>query len=237
MSTLIAQHSAAMKQSPEKSTYHHGNLRAALLDTAWALVQAKGLDGLTLRAVAEELGVSRSAIYRHYSSKDELLGEIIMQGFEQLRHATREAAEQRQDNCPLDQLHHMGLAYIRFAVERPALYDLMFHPELVGRSGECVKQASLRSYEVLTGMLELCQQAKQIKPGDAHRQAFAIWASLHGLITLCRGRPPHAVPEATLEGGFEMLMEHFMAGLATQSDWRAVMRGELVDDTPPTRRA
>ena len=215
-----------MKQRSEKSTYHHGNLRAALLDAAWSLIRAHGLDGLTLRAVAEKLGVSRSAIYRHYSSKDDLLGEIIMQGFEQLRLATTQATEQRKDNCPLDQLHNMGLAYMRFAVESPALYDLMFHPDLVARCSDKVKQASLRSYEVLTDMLERCQQAGQIKSGDARRQAFAIWASLHGLITLCRGRPPHAVPEATLEGGFEMLMEQFMAGLATDSNWQVLMRGE-----------
>lgn len=233
MSTLIAQHSSVMKPTSEKPTYHHGNLHAALRDTAWSIIQAKGLDGLTLRAVAERLGVSRSAIYRHYSSKDELLGEIMMQGFEQLRQTTTQAATQRRDNCPLGQLHNMGLAYIRFAVERAALYDLMFHPDLVGRSSESVKQASQRSYDVLTDMLELCQQADQIKPGDAHRQAFAIWASLHGLITLCRGRPPHAVPEATLEGGFEMLMEHFMAGLAIQPDWRALMHDESIDDTTP----
>ncbi|ORE87238.1 TetR family transcriptional regulator [Oceanococcus atlanticus] len=221
-----------MTRSSEKSAYHHGNLRAALLDTARSLVQAQGLDGLTLRAVAERLGVSRSAIYRHYSSKDELLGQIIMEGFEQLRAATAEAAQQRAkrtESCPLDQLHHMGLAYIRFAVEHADLYDLMFHPSLIGRSCDTVKMASLRSYEVLTDMLQRCQQAGQIKAGEPHRQAFAIWASLHGLVSLCRGRPPHAVPEATLEGGFEMLLEQLMAGLATQQQWRSVLQTDTSD--------
>ncbi len=212
-----------MKPSTEKSNYHHGNLRAALLAAAWELVQAQGLEGLTLRAVAERLGVSRSAIYRHYRSKDELLGEIILEGFEQLRATTSKAASARAQgaqSCPLDQLHHMGLAYIRFAVEQAELYDLMFHPSLIGRTGEKVKDASVRSYEVLTGMLQQCQNAGQIKAGDPQRQAFAIWASLHGLVSLCRGTPPHVVPDATIEGGFEMLLEQLMAGLATRDHWR-----------------
>lgn len=216
-----------MKASPEKSTYHHGNLRAALLSTAWELVQAHGLEGLTLRAVADRLGVSRSAIYRHYRSKDELLGQIILEGFEQLRSATAAAAQaraKRAESCPLDQLHHMGLAYIHFAVEQAALYDLMFHPSLIGRTCDKVKEASVRSYEVLTGMLQRCQDAGQIKPGDPHRQAFAIWASLHGLVSLCRGRPPHVVPDATVEGGFEMLLEQLMAGLATRDHWRDALK-------------
>ena len=81
------------RKKPPKA-YHHGNLRRALLDEALRTIQTQGVEHLTLRTVSERLGVSRSALYRHFADKQALLATVGKEGFRMLRQAIVDAWEQ-----------------------------------------------------------------------------------------------------------------------------------------------
>src|ERR671918_777489 len=92
--------------------YHHGNLRRALLDEALATIRAEGVDGLTLREIGSRVGVSRTALYRHFADKRALLAAVATEGFRTLRQQLAAAWEEggRQRRA----LDAMGIAYVRF---------------------------------------------------------------------------------------------------------------------------
>src|SRR5918999_6482120 len=98
--------------------YHHGNLRRALFDEALATIRAEGVDALTLREIGARLGVSRTALYRHFADKRALLTALATEGFRTLRQLLVAAWEQGGHGRAA--FHAMGVAYVRFAVDNPA---------------------------------------------------------------------------------------------------------------------
>src|SRR3954465_4115916 len=113
------------KRKPARPTYHHGDLRRELLDASIAVRAERGIEAMSLRDVARQAGVSPAAPYHHFASKDALLDAIAVDGFMQLAHvmiAAREAAGSE----PTARLRAIGEAYVRFALERPAHFHVMF---------------------------------------------------------------------------------------------------------------
>ena len=109
--------------SAEPRPYHHGDLRRALVEAARRLLESEGPSALSLRAVAREAGVSPAAPYHHFKDKSELLDAVAHEGWEMLHAAMSEAkggVEGRQ------QLTALGIAYVCFAREHPALYRVMY---------------------------------------------------------------------------------------------------------------
>ena len=104
--------------------YHHGNLRRALLDEALATIRAEGVDGLTLREIGARLGVSRTALYRHFADKRALLAAVATEGFRTLRQQLVAAWEEGGRGRAA--FEAMGVAYVRFAVANPSHYRVMF---------------------------------------------------------------------------------------------------------------
>ena len=104
--------------------YHHGNLRRALLDEALATIRAEGVDGLTLREIGARLGVSRTALYRHFADKRALLAAVATEGFRTLRQQLVTAWEEGGRGRAA--FESMGVAYVRFAVANPSHYRVMF---------------------------------------------------------------------------------------------------------------
>lgn len=126
-----------------EKTYHHGDLRNALLEAARALLEEKGLAGLSLRAVARKAGVSHAAPYRHFLSHEALLVELSVEGFAELK--TIIVAASAAPGVTADRITNIGGAYMRFVARRPALARLMFgsqlphrdkHPELAKAADE-----------------------------------------------------------------------------------------------------
>jgi AcrR family transcriptional regulator len=104
--------------------YHHGDLRRALIDQALRTIDRLGVEGLTLRGVGEALGVSRTALYRHFSDKQALLAAVSCEGFRALRLGLLESWERSgRGSAGFDA---MGVAYLQFAVSHPAHYRVMF---------------------------------------------------------------------------------------------------------------
>src|SRR5918995_5657601 len=104
--------------------YHHGNLRRGLLDEALATIRTEGVERLTLREIGARLGVSRTALYRHFADKRALLAAVATEGFRTLREQLVSAWEEGGRSPVGSQA--MGAAYVRFAVANPSHYRVMF---------------------------------------------------------------------------------------------------------------
>jgi AcrR family transcriptional regulator len=110
-------------QVAEARPYHHGDLRRALVDAARRILEAEGPTALSLRAVAREAGVSPAAPYHHFKDKAELLDAVAAQGWEILDQMMAEARDRAETR---DKLLALGIAYVCFARDNPALYRVMY---------------------------------------------------------------------------------------------------------------
>ena len=178
-----------MKQE-NKQKYHHGDLRLALIKAAIEMIHQQGLDQLTMRNLSEWVGVSRTAAYRHFADKADLLTATAIEGFKMFSQALKAA---RLDNS-VDELHrfrNMGQAYIRFAVENSAYYRLMFG-DIVVQKNEALQRACDLSFNELLAMIEQLQRIDKIANDDAKLQAIYIWSLMHGLASLIIDNKLHA---------------------------------------------
>ena len=137
------------------TTYHHGNLRAALVRAGSKLLEKKGISRLSLREAARRAGVSHNAPYRHFPDRESLLAAIAEEGFAMLSDRLRGQAGREK-----------ALAYVRFALEQPQRFRLM------SRGGA----AATRAYEDLVRAL-----SEQADPQQARVVAAAAWSLAHGL--------------------------------------------------------
>src|SRR5215216_1547123 len=105
-------------------TYHHGDLREALIKAGRAILEKDGIEALTLRACARKAGVSHAAPQHHFAGINDLLADIAATGFEDFVSSLDKAAARAPS--PVEKLKAMGQGYVAFARERPAVYQLMF---------------------------------------------------------------------------------------------------------------
>jgi AcrR family transcriptional regulator len=166
-----------------KDQYHHGDLRRALLQAAVRTIQKHGFDALTLRAVGAELGVSRSALYRHFADKSALLTAVAAEGFRMLRLDLRTAWEAGGKGSA--GFEAMGEAYVRFAVSNPWHYRVMFGGgfELDAGDAELAEEGDGAFRALLDALVE--QQAQGLaRRDDPQTQANFVWAVVHGIAML-----------------------------------------------------
>jgi len=186
--------------------YHHGNLRRALLDEALATIRDHGVDSLTLREIGARLGVSRSALYRHFADKRALLTAVATEGFRTLRQGLVSAWEDggRGDAA----FRSMGVAYIRFAIANPSHYRVMFsrfvdaqpHDPELATEGMGASQA-------LVDALAALKQDGVVRDDDTVLMARHVWALVHGVAMLGidgQLREPDAV-EQLMQYAFDRL--------------------------------
>ena len=172
----------------KRSSYHHGNLRRALLDAGLELLTERGPEGFTMREVARRAGVSHAAPYHHFADRGALVRGIVAESFELLGSALAEAASGAGAD-PFDRLRAMGLAYVDFALNHPQRYRLMFRTEL-SRSAdpELATEADLAGGGAFGTLMSAVQDAADqglLRDGtDAGGAAVTAWSSVHGLASL-----------------------------------------------------
>ena len=157
--------------------YHHGNLRAELLDRAIEVVGTDGVDALSLRALARDLGVSHGAPSRHFPDRQALLDAVAVLGFERL--AERLAAGAEGDGGLRERLHALARAYVGFATTYGALLDLMFAGK--HRPGaEAVAAASAAAFGPVERLLDEALAAGELT-GSRDEVGIALLSLLQGL--------------------------------------------------------
>lgn len=179
-----------------RESYHHGNLRQALVEASVHLIEEKGPQGFTLAEAARAVGVSAAAPYRHFAGRDELLEEIARQGFEEF--ADRLDATLTQGANPLAAFLDMGRAYLGFAAERRGYYIAMFESGLSIAGNAGLSLASERARGILLRAAEgLFQRLPEGRRPPAGMAADHIWALSHGVVELfSRGKPGGRSPIA-----------------------------------------
>lgn len=171
----------AARKSPR--SYHHGNLRRALLDDALATIRAEGVDGVTLRDIGARLGVSRTALYRHFTDKRALLAAVATEGFRMLRE--RLVAAWGEGGRGDAAFHAMGVAYVRFAVDNPAHYRVIFGGFVDPDSQEPELAAEARgAFQALVDAVAALQHDGIFVGDDALVMARYNWALVHGIAML-----------------------------------------------------
>jgi AcrR family transcriptional regulator len=168
--------------------YHHGDLARALVDTALRVIQDEGIEALTLRGVGARLGVSRTALYRHFDGKEALLARVASEGFKRFHDALARAAadgEKRDD----DPLPAMAAAYARFARSHPSHYKTMFSGVLTeGQRYPELQQHGEAAFNVLLDAIRRGQARGRIRSGDPVELAETTWALSHGVAMLAMAR-------------------------------------------------
>ena len=164
-------------------TYHHGDLRAALVEEAATMISEGGATSVTMRAIGARLGVSRAAPYRHFPDKTALLVAVAVEGFRRLNHRLR--ASGAATGSSVEQLRHMGEQYVRFALENPAHYRLMYGREALARQDHPeLRDAAGALLEHLIGVIRVDQERDEIERKDPRAQAYVAWSAVHGLASL-----------------------------------------------------
>ena len=156
--------------------YHHGDLRAALVDAGLTLLAERDVESLSLREVARTVGVSATAVYRHFPDKTALMSALAREGLDRLGAAQHTAADQAGGGSA--GFAATGHAYVRFALANPALFRLIFASSaLAHSSGETEALRFLRA-NVAANLSEGAEE------GSAEIEAVHAWALVHGLATL-----------------------------------------------------
>lgn len=167
-----------------KEKYHHGDLRAALLDAALAVISEIGPQGLSIREVARRAGVSHAAPYRHFADRDELILAVVEQGFN-LMQQTMQSEKAAAPDDPLNQFAASGLAYVNFALQHPAYYRVMFSGDLLSSTGNLsLQHTSREALQEMVANIAECQRLGVVRSGDPVMQALAILSTIHGFVSL-----------------------------------------------------
>ncbi|EGF89724.1 bacterial regulatory protein, tetR family protein [Asticcacaulis biprosthecium C19] len=173
----------------ESKSYHHGDLRQALIGATEQILTERGLEGFSMREAARRAGVSPAAPAHHFGDARGLLTAVATGGFLDLQQALRAANAEGGDDR-VARIRAQARAYIRFGVAHPARFDLMWRCEALNRADPAYLSASVGAFsllhEAITGVGVLAEQlCDAAKPGIDVR-AVAAWSLVHGFTTLAR---------------------------------------------------
>lgn len=190
-----------------RQSYHHGDLKRALTSAALSLVAEKGPKGFTLTEAARRAGVSAAAPYRHFADKAELLAAVAEQGFQQL-HADLAAAADRASD-PKERVVELGRAYVRWAIDHPDHYQVMFGAESLKAEQPSVAVAGEQAFGDLLDAITKCQEAGIVGDRDPREVAAPLWSLVHGIASLAIGGQLGAV-------GIVQAPDDIIAGVVAQ---------------------
>jgi AcrR family transcriptional regulator len=177
-----------------RKTYHHGDLKNALIQAGIHILAKDGVAGLSLRKVAGRAGVSHAAPYAHFTDKQALIAAISTEGYRMI-HERIEAAVAEFEGDPSRQLIEAAWAYVDFALTDPAHFKITFsgviekekeHPAFV--------EMSQKSFGAVIRIVEACQAQGVLEAGPSDLVAVSVWSLVHGLASLVlEGQVPHSL--------------------------------------------
>ena len=175
-------------KKPAKRAYHHGDLHDQLVAAAEAIILERGVDGFTLREAARRAGVSPAAPAHHFKDARGLLSEVALRGYREFGDAL-EAADKSGGSDPQKRLDAQGLAYVKFALQNPARFQLMFAHGKCDMGYKNLEAVANRSFLILEGAV---RAANGLTPDDAmtpdaYGFLMATWSIVHGFAHLALG--------------------------------------------------
>jgi AcrR family transcriptional regulator len=191
-------------------------LREEILEAAERLlIETADAEAVSIRAVADAVGVSPPSIYLHFADKNRLLFEVCQIQFDELDRYIREAGTDLDD--PVDVLRLQGRAYLRFGLDNPEHYRLLFmgRSDLPPPDGDVEAFLKLSCFGRVVETTRACIDRGRFEQDDPFTVAFAMWTMVHGLTSLLISRPTLPWPLADPEDVFDRFFELFLAGLLT----------------------
>jgi AcrR family transcriptional regulator len=176
---------ASETQSADLRPYHHGDLRRALLEQAERTVRERGVQELSLRELAREVGVSHAAPRRHFPDRQALLDALAQAGFARLGAELRDAVDGAGDDFQ-ERLRAIAVAYVRFATRDAALLELMFAGKHGPRATELSETAD-RAFSVMLELIEQGQAEGALESGEPERVGLVLFATIQGIAALVTG--------------------------------------------------
>jgi AcrR family transcriptional regulator len=191
-----------------RRSYHHGNLREALVDAALDLIAEKGPAGFTFAEAARQAGVSPAAPYRHFRDRDALMADVAKRGFERFERQLATAWDEGRPDLR-QAFERVGKAYLAFARDEPAYFSAMFESGLSVSEHRALQDAGDRAFAVLRGACEALAAARR---PPAMMMALHVWSLSHGIASLfARGdaarRALPMAPEDLLEAATLIYLE------------------------------
>lgn len=161
-----------------KKSYHHGNLKEALILSAVEILKTSGYSSLSLRLVAKTAGVSHTAPYSHFNNKEDLYAAIAEYGFDLLTKMLTEL--DISTISPFEKLKEAIKLYIYFATENPDIYSVMFSKEIKIELFPVLMEKANYSLSLLQKQIEICQEQNFLFNENPQNQTFFVWTVLHG---------------------------------------------------------
>ncbi len=168
-------------------SYHHGDLRAVLLQAGEAELAARGIEGFSLRGVAKRAGVSHAAPAHHFRDVNGLLTALAAVGFRRFVQS-QEARQKRAETDALSQLVAAGLGYIDFAMANPALFRLMFSSDRPDRESEELHAAAAAAHRKLIEDVARLHEAHSSRSEPDQAEVMRTWAIAHGFADLMNSK-------------------------------------------------
>ena len=189
-----------------RSSYHHGDLKEALLKAAEAILEEDGVTGLTLRACARQAGVSHAAPKHHFKDVSDLLAEVAARSFDRLTDTLRQERAANEDLDPEARIIGVFRAYVSFARRYPDHFRLMFRWKEIDRQNETLLAASARTYAEMTSSVTIQRGATDVTADTLYERlsepgllddVIPAWSQIHGYAMLL------------LEGQFDGFAQQF----------------------------
>lgn len=198
------------------SSYHHGNLRSALIDAGVELARESGADGVVVREAARRTGVSHNAAYRHFADREELVAEVAAVSLAALADAMSRKINRVREQDPrarsLARLRAVGRAYVEFALREPGLF-------LVAFVGPPIDAAVATSpYEVLGSVLDECLAAGAMAAAKRPGAEISCWSAVHGFAMLHLNGPLSGTPKRTRDRLLDAMLSGVEDALAAGLD-------------------
>ncbi len=193
-------------------------LRDELLDAAEALLIEKGsMDGVSIRAIVDAVGVTPPSMYLHFDDKDDLFFDVCSRRFEDFHGVLAAAIEGIED--PVERLRALGRAYVTYGVERAEHYQILFapHHHSVVKGRDLTDGPGMQAFGLLVTTIQDGIDAGVLRECDPYQATMAIWAGVHGAVMISamsvaeEGGPEVPDAEAFGAGVCDMLLEGLIA--------------------------
>jgi AcrR family transcriptional regulator len=197
-----------------KSGYHHGDLRAALIDAGLQLTRTGGPDALTIREATRRVGVSPNAAYRHFADREALLSAVAT-AIQHLMAATMQSPVRRRgsaERLAVDRLRAVGVGYIKFALDEPGWFAVAFFGAV-----QPDETAAALPYLALVEALDGMAAAGALSAKRRDGAEWPCWSAVHGFAELALHGPLRGVSRREIESLAQRTVDDIIAGLGLRT--------------------